>query len=188
MGNILHQFLRNLLKPKNILHKCHLWPLSKSGIWELCIWDLCIWCFHCILFIQTLVAINIRVLYADLLNNKNSKSAWKSTLPPIVPYIRYAKNFIFLLLCTLSKELIRCVLKRWFHPLASSSAKTDTSSVNLASITQYFIFLRMRKLWLTKTHLTRAALKPCICPKCRLKVIGRATDMEAFLRCTSLWF
>ena len=23
MGNILHQFLRNLLKPKNILHKCH---------------------------------------------------------------------------------------------------------------------------------------------------------------------
>ena len=64
MGNILHQFLRNLLKPKNILHKCHLWPLSKSGIWELCIWDLCIWCFHCILFLQTLVTVLIRVLYA----------------------------------------------------------------------------------------------------------------------------
>ena len=85
-------------------------------------------------------------------------------------------------------------------PHFSSSAKTvlekylifhlqrDTSSVNLKSITQYFIFHQMRKLWLTKTHLTRAALKPCICPKCRLKVIGRATDMEAFLRCTSLWF
>ena len=126
---------------------------SKSGIWELCIWDLCIWCFHCILFIQTLVAINIRVLYADLLNNKNSKSAWKSTLPPIVPYIGLGMQKIswFLLLCTLSKELIRCVLKRWFHPLASSSAKTDTSSVNLASITQCLIFHQVQKLFLRNT-------------------------------------
>ena len=29
-----------------------------------------------------------------MLNSKSSKSAWKSTLPQIVPYIRYAKNFM----------------------------------------------------------------------------------------------
>merc|ERR1712223_1907786 len=32
----------------------------------------------------------------------------------------------------------------------------------------------------------KSGLNPCICPKCRQEVTGRATDMEAFLRSLQL--
>ena len=71
----------------------------------------------------------------------------------------------------------RFALKKWFHLSIFSTVKTATSSVKPAGrVTTDF------RLLINVLSLCRSGLDPCICPKCRGPIIGRATDIENYLR------
>ena len=84
--------------------------------------------------------------------------------------------------CTFIDNLARCAWKRWPHQIESSSVGMDISSVKLASECQ-----KLESISQT-AQIFRNGLNPCICPKCRQEMIGRATDMENFLKLYSFSF
>ena len=72
----------------------------------------------------------------------------------------------------------RFALMRWCLPQGSSTVPMDTKSARLASILKL-----TKKMETNLLHFfTRSKMNQPMCPKCRKKIIGRATDMENFLK------
>ena len=73
----------------------------------------------------------------------------------------------------------RSASTRWCLPPRSSTVSTVTTSVRPASGSPLKLFKSRDK---NIEIQTRLGLNPLLCPKCRKKITGRASDMENFLK------
>ena len=68
---------------------------------------------------------------------------------------------------------------RWCRLPGYSTVSTGITSVRLASILKLYRFCQSIQSFYVNI---RSKLNQPLCPKCRKKIIGRATDMENFLK------